>query len=42
MNLPGTKQFLGFWMNVHLGNVKVGFCMGSEFYNTLELYIASL
>lgn len=25
-------------MNVHSGNVKVGFCVGSELYNTLELH----
>lgn len=42
MNLPGSKQFLGIWIDVYSGNVKVDFCVGSELYNTLEIYIALL
>ena len=42
MNLPGSKQFLGFWMNVQLGNVQVDFCVGSDLHNSFELYIALL
>lgn len=41
MNMPGSKQFL-VGINVYSGNVKVDYCVGSELYNVLEIYIALL